>query len=230
MERGRSPFDTPGKRPLPGPIGLADWQRRLTVITGHVGRLLHHRTVWRETWEIVEHNPNFASQPYLFTIYTEHYLTAQAIGVRRQTDSGEKYHQTTGRLLLLLAEDAATITREWYCSLYPDDRQESANSDFDGFAGTQEPCASPVWFDERRKGLEDSSANVRRFVNKRVAHLDHRSAPEATVSDLDAAIDSLRNVVVDLHLVLRATGLVNPEPIAQFDWTADLRVPWLDRS
>lgn len=228
--RSRSPFNAPSSIAQLGPPQLADWNRRLNVVTGYVGRLCHHRTVWRTTWDIVEANPDFPSQPYLFAVYTEHYLTAQAIAIRRQVESSERHHQTVGRLLRLLENGASDITRHWYCSLYPDDSgmQAMANSSFDDFAmGTGVLTASPQWFERRRTDLEEIALPVRQFVNRRVAHLDHRPVATAGVSDLDAAIDVLRQVVVELHLLLRAKGLVDPEPVTQWDWTAELAIPWL---
>jgi len=185
--------------------------------------------VWRTTWEIVESNPDFPQQPYLFTVYTEHYLTAQAIAIRRQVDSTEKHHQTACRLLRLLETGAAELTREWFVSLFRDaEMMWMGNNTFNHFADSEHaPTVSAQWLASRRKDLEDIATPVRQFVNKRVAHLDHRPVAIARVSDLDAAMDLLREVVMELHLLLRATDLLDPEPTVQFDWTRDLRVPWL---
>jgi len=160
---------------------------------------------------------------------SEWYGTSQAVAVRRQSyeNPGEI---TLARLLKEIETDSATVTRDWYRSLYGSERHwiDQANETFDQFAGEGGASVSSEWCSIRRSRYTASVGPIKAYVNKRVAHTDSRDVKIPTFNDLNAAIDLLGTTLQDIHLLLMTGSLLTLEPAMQFNWKASLRIPWLE--
>jgi hypothetical protein len=216
--------------PMPSdPPQIWDWRQRLDIVTKHVGQLVMDRTIWRSTRDILKSNPATSEPPFFFHWATQNYYVTQTVGVRRQMDSRETHQQTMCRLLRALKNGSASLTREWFVDMYRDDPMMKAigHADFDTFAGSDGHSVPPEWFDARHDRLAATIRPIRKYVNRRIAHVDNREVTVPAIAELDAAIDSLNDATVQLSLLLNASGLVGAEPIIQFDWTKGLDVAWL---
>ena len=78
----------------------------------------------------------------------------------------------------------------------------------------------------------NASSRIRRFVNKRVAHLASegqlRRAPNFT--DLDTALDTIDRILCKYNLLLRAQGMSSAKDTRQYDWTEVLTTAWSEKT
>ena len=79
--------------------------------------------------------------------------------------------------------------------------------------------------------LEDTSERVRRFINKRVAHRNSpgkiRRLPK--FNELDAALDTLDNLLCKYNLLLTAQGGESMHATRQYNWRSVLWEPWIPK-
>ena len=81
---------------------------------------------------------------------------------------------------------------------------------------------------EDLKSLEDAGGAVKRFANKKLAHLDEKGHEvELKFSDIDGAIEILEKIIIKYLAIFRAAGWSFLLPVWQYDWTAIFREPWI---
>ena len=220
--------------PGPDPEALAspainDLRELLKVVDQHIALIFHHRMVWQATRNMLRENPNFpANPPYLFGVLTELYSTSQAAAIRREAEGRGLRDRNMRRLLHELRLAAPTISRTWFCALYPNNPivQSVAYKTFEHFSLGGETL-SVDWVDFAAAWLKEVSRGIREYMDKRIAHPDYEAPIEIpTFDDLDAAIEALGEVDRQLHLLLLAADYMGPTPVLQFNWAAGLEVAW----
>ncbi len=77
-----------------------------------------------------------------------------------------------------------------------------------------------------------STAEIKRFRNKRVAHKDKNDKLVFNLDfrDLDEAIDVIEKIVLKYNLLINQSGLDNLLPTVQYDWKKIFRIPWINNN
>lgn len=79
--------------------------------------------------------------------------------------------------------------------------------------------------------IENASARIRRFVNKRVAHLTGQGQLRRlpNFNELDSALDTIDRILCKYNLLLRAVGMSSTKATRQYEWTDVLTSAWIDK-
>ncbi len=169
-----------------------------------------------------------AKLPTSSTVYdwlNQMYAMTAVMAVRRQADKDDN----SLSLLNLLKEikaDHQEISRGWFVAQYPLDMERTANYVFDTFGPRGAMCVSAVTVEEDISLLTDITEGVRKFVNKRVAHISKTTNPGATWGQLDAAIDIVGELVKKYRLLLTQQSLMTLEPVIQENWRSLFSISW----
>lgn len=104
---------------------------------------------------------------------------------------------------------------------------ETANTEFDRFAGPGSECVSPSLVAERVQTAQMAIDKVKLAVDRHIAHLD-KCEPDGnlTVDELDEAIDAVGTLYQYLSLLLTGSAPDPLEPVPQFDWEWIFDEPW----
>jgi hypothetical protein len=69
---------------------------------------------------------------------------------------------------------------------------------------------------------------VNDYVNHHVAHSKAtRTRKDLTIEQLDVAVDTIGDLFTKYASLLTAKGWALLVPVAQYDWLAPFRVPWI---
>jgi hypothetical protein len=91
-------------------------------------------------------------------------------------------------------------------------------------AGTVDP--DKVLADIER--LKTVAATTRKYVNKRIAHIDRKGAATVpTAPEIDAAVELIGELLQKYTLLLTGADL-RLGILVPFDWTIVFTVPWID--
>ncbi len=165
---------------------LAAWTARLGNITDEVLSLIHDRDVWRTISEIGAANPAVVANPFVLGHCNTLYYRRALVSVRAMIDP----NPGSDSLLTLLTDIAA----------HPGDLETTDPEMQLAGTGTIDPAKVLADIDR----LTTAAATTKRYVNKRIAHIDRNGTPTVpTAPEIDAAVELIGEL---LHK--RARGLV----------------------
>jgi hypothetical protein len=189
---------------------LAAWTRHLGKVTDEVLSLIHDRDVWRTISEIGVANPTVVANPFVMGHFNTLYYRRALVSVRAMVDPSPD----SDSLLTLLTDIAA----------HPGDL-ETTDPEMQ-LAGTATIDPAKVLADIDR--LKTAGATTKRYVNKRIAHIDRSGAPTVpTAPEIDAAVKLIGELLQKYTLLLTG-GDLRLGVLVTFDWTSVFTVPWID--
>ena len=195
--------------PMPS-ARLAAWTARLGNITDEVLSLIHDRDVWRTISEIGAANPTVAANPFVMGHFNTLYYRRALVSVRAMVDR----NPDSDSLFTLLTDIAAHPGD--LKTFYPEMQ----------LAGTDTIDPARVLADIDR--LNAAAAATKRYVNKRIAHIDRNGNPTVpTAPEIDAAVELIGELLHKYTLLLTGADLRLGILVA-FDWTSVFTVPWID--
>jgi hypothetical protein len=201
-------------------------------LTSEVIGLHARRVPWRELTRLANRRDLPAPEAYWWEWVVDCYAVTQSIAIRRQLDQSANA-VSIGRMLRELADHPETITREVWLATWGSDDDHGlwlANRQWDEkFADLAEPDAlSQDLPANDLEALEDGGRQVRHYVNRHVAHMDHRGSETVpTFNDIDDAIDLIGTLFSRYYALMTAASFTDLEPAFQDDWAAPLRTAWL---
>jgi hypothetical protein len=195
--------------PMPS-ARLAAWTARLGNITDEVLSLIHDRDVWRTISEIGAANPTVVANPFVMGHFNTLYYRRALVSVRAMVDR----NPDSDSLFTLLTDIAAHPGD--LKTIYPEMQ----------LAGTDTIDPARVLADIDR--LNAAAAATKRYVNKRIAHIDRNGNPTVpTAPEIDAAVELIGELLHKYTLLLTGADLRLGILVA-FDWTSVFTVPWID--
>jgi AbiU2 len=198
------------------------------VITMHL-----QRHAWREVSKILQDNGQLP-ESYWWQFMRETYGHSQAVAVRRQADT-HKDVASLGKLLVEIRDDPSSLTRELWLGLWKDlsdpiDRHfaEKAWADqYGASVGTHlDPAIPTADFD----ALAAAATDVRKWVNKHVAHADASAVSASvtlTLKDIHDAVDVIGRLFQRYYTLFTAASMIELVPILDPRWKAVFREPWI---
>lgn len=186
-----------------------------------------YRETSREVGRIIEANGKLPDS-YYWGYLRDTYATAQAIAIRRQGDTSQRV-VSLARLLSEISADAKRIARDFFVGMFQPDTRRLGERGFDEhFAGSVGTHLDPAIPSGDLHALTDTAAAVTRYVNQHLAHSDARASPDLpTFNDLDAAVDQIGYLFKKYANLLTASSYGTLVPVAQHDWKAIFRQPWI---
>lgn len=154
------------------PARLAAWTSRLGNITDEVQAPIHDRDTWHTISEIGAANPTVVAKPFVMGHFNTLYYRRALVSVRAMVDP----NNDSDSLLTLLTDIAA----------HPGDLEVTDSGMRLTGSGTIDP--DKVRADIER--LKTVAATTKRYVSKRIAHIDGRGTPTVpTAPEIDAAVE-----------------------------------------
>jgi hypothetical protein len=198
------------------------WVGWLQEIKAEVGDFLADRTVWRGITTMISDNPDIEEAPFIHNWITQQAISTIALGVRRQADRATDVISLR-RLLDEMIRYPDVITRDSHAAICAPEKDYG----FDKWAGEDGDHLDPTRLNERLQRLIDAASEVKRFVDKRLAHtVEMANKPTFTFGQLNAALDEISALVIDLDYLLNCVGLVSAEPTIQNPWQRAFNVAW----
>jgi hypothetical protein len=207
---------------------FADWAEKITgPIHDDIMTLHHNRYIWKSLLAMLEQNPDAVFHSAVNGWLSRLYSTTQAVGIRRQAATGSG-DITLANVLKQIASSPRKVTLEQFLALTPNldakvlTKQWEANWQS---GGKNFMDSARVKADQVR--LEEASAAVHHYVNKRIAHLDKVvNAPPLTYDDINGALDTLGDVFKRYYRLLTGDQLAQLTPAMGRTWTQAFEFPW----
>jgi hypothetical protein len=206
------------------------WGGDLERIIQETYRTHHYRQLYRGLAEITQAANLPASA--IFDAFGVWYVTTQTSSVRRQLDR-TKGTVSLWRLLDDIARNPHVASRERHVAVWvantPQPVADEAHANFDRFAGGRDRDridAALVRADLHQ--LKAVGEVVERYANEAVAHTSiEETRTMLTYAELNAAIDQIGGLVKKYASLLKATILLQLEPVIQHDWKSPFRQAWI---
>jgi hypothetical protein len=190
--------------------------------------LLGKREIFWELQDVAKKNHKILSPGAFFHWLSTNYIVAITIGARKFVDQSSGSH-SLWRMLIEILEHPGSISRRSHTSFYRDTPAGFGNTSFSKIAATKGQFLSEKRVRSDLQTIENASARIRRFVNKRIAHLTPKGQLRRVpnFNELDAALDTIDQILCKYNLLLRAQGLSSAKATRQYDWTEVLTIPWI---
>ena len=197
-----------------------------------LAHLLGKREIFWDLQKIAGENRRILEHGAFFDWMCTNYIAAVTMGVRSFTDQSKNVH-SLWRLLYEALENPRVLSRRAHQALYPRTLAlpyfDMANLTFDNVVGRGREALSQNQIRGDMRALEDSSSQVRRFANKRIAH---RTAPGELrrlprFDELDDAMDTIDRLFCKYYLLLTALGKQSAFATRQYDWMEALHEAWV---
>jgi hypothetical protein len=214
---------------------LKKWRDWAARIKDDVLQLFWRREIWQGLVEQLDKR-KIEDSGYFKVAWVRMYVESLAAAVRRHADIDDD-SVSLARLMDDLGNQAPVFTRDLFMSeVWDMDRVEHdeelqrevwrrhGHESFDRWAGPggTHIDAAKMWADLEK--FRKTTEGVVHYVNRSVAHLDRRGVERTlTFGELDAALESLKELFGEYYALVTATGLVL-DPVMQGDWKAPFRV------
>jgi hypothetical protein len=192
--------------------------------------LLGRREIFWDLQDVAKENSKILHPGSFFDWMCRSHIIALAVGIRSFIDF-DKRGNSLAYLLYEMLEHPGVISREWHVRMYRRTPigEELGHRSLNAVVGKGRVYLPQTAIRSDLRRIEDASERVRRFVNKRVAHRANpgaiRSLPR--LSELDAALDTVDEVLCKYNLLLTAEGTNSLCATRQYDWREVLWEPWI---
>lgn len=191
---------------------------------------LNYQNVSRRTFEevgkIVRANDKVQEPSHIHDWLSRNYGLASAAAVRRLTDNRSDSISLV-RLLKDISKDPSVVSRRSFVSRYQKSMRSFAHQKFDQLTRNPgAPFLPKKTVDKDLQELLTVSVRLRKFVNKRLAHLDqmNRLRKLPTFKDLHFVMKTLERIGSKYRFLLTAST-TQDEPLPP-NWDAIFFEPW----
>ena len=199
-----------------------------------IHRELDYQNISRRTFEevgkIVLANDKIQEPSHFHEWLGRNYGLASAAAVRRLTDNRSDSISLV-RLLTQISQDPGVVSRRSFVSMYEKPMTDLAHQKFDQLTGNRNAVFLPKKsVDKDLKEVRIVSARLRKFVNKRLAHLDQRNSLQKlpTFNDLHSVMKTLERIGLKYRFLLMA--IETHDDSLPLNWDAVFLEPWKERS
>lgn len=186
------------------------------------------RVVWRAENAVITAN-SILPPSAIFNVRARNYSEAQAVAVRRQSDTDSRT-ASLAHVMNAIKTKPAILSRESYVSHLEGELLEVGHCDFNSWACADGSHIEPAMVESDLASLLKATAGIKTYVDKFIAHndRDRNGVTVPTFSELDKAIDVLFDLFLKYYLIVTATALASVEPVPQYDLLGPYRIPWID--
>ena len=219
----------------------ADWRSGIEIIRDDVHELFSARKIFRDTADVFGGNPRLQEVGgYFWEWMRVSYASYVIMRIRRETDD-QRNTVNLNQLLREIESRPEVITRLTYQGMLGTDLAAGvveANDEYfsrrwtteatrrdPGDPGADYVDSSVVAAD--RTALQDAVEKVRAIANRRVAHRTRVEVPELRFPEVDQAFDAIEKTLKDYYTLLQGAGLLQAEPVQQFNAQEVFTFPWI---
>lgn len=203
------------------------WKVWLPRLTGQVMELYRQLSIYHEVVSVVKANPAALKPPVFFIWLRDNYVTAIAMGIRRQLDCDYR-SISLGRLLREVEHRPELISRRSYRAMMRRKGLSPVEADemLRRRIGPKAFTAAIATRDIRR--VERAEERIRKLVNKRIAHTGVQSAlrKPPTFQQIEHAVEEIDQIFVKYDAIIGGGGLTTARA-AMLNWSRVLEIPWI---
>ena len=211
------------------PVVFTKWQEKIGNIESDLQWLVNNQQIFNRFMEVVSTNADHIAdnEGAAFCSFVRRcYGVQAAVGVRRHASLNDKTS-----LMYLLNQIyccADQFTYEFMLQVHPqtDGANEWQRSVFDAFSGGGKTLSARI-IEQDRSQLAHVAKRVTPYVDRRIAHLDHRGAgSRPTYRDLQVAIDEFNRLCCRYLSLIRGISCESLTATIINDWEQVFRVPF----
>lgn len=204
----------------------ARWRKWLIAIRLDVVQQLLDYETFAELGEIVNANSAIRRPADIHHWLLRNYAVAAAVGIRRLDDRDPR-SQSLWRLLDEARANPGVLTRRAHRTLCRHSR-DMADPTFDSIAGRGAACVGHTAIEGDLRRLDRACARIRKFVNKRVAHVAPRGELRRipTYGVFETALAEIEEIAKKYTVLLTAVSHLWLKPERQYDWRKVFDRPW----
>ena len=207
------------------------WRRWLPRIVLDMTDILGKREIFWELQEIAKENPGILTPGEFFDWMCRNYMDAVTVGARRFTDQDKRSH-SLWRMLYEILENPGVINRSAHIALYKGKPKpmNSSNLTFNTLVGKNKDVLSQKQIRSDLQTLEVADERIRRYVNKRVAHITNCGAirRNPTFNEVDKALDTYDKILCKYNTILTAQDIQSAFDAAMSSYWIDVLLePWI---
>jgi hypothetical protein len=194
------------------------------TIFAEIVEMLAFRQIWRGFSIVHDAAPEEARENATFVFWIRwNYARSMGSAIRRQVDVREDV-VSLGRLIDRIWKYPTVLTREHYRRTQGPDDLRMADEAFNKLAGAGE-YINPEIPAADMEGLRQSTATVRSWVNKAVAHTDQRERDAPSLAQIDDSIDSVVELFRKYYGLIVGVSVI--PSVVMTPWPVVFRVPWI---
>jgi len=210
---------------------LRRWQSWLPRIVLDMRNILWKRKIFWDLQELTKENPKILNPGEFFNWMCDNYQDSVTVGARRFTDSDERSH-SLWRMLYEILENPGVINRSTHIALYRGKPRpmNSSNLTFNILVGKNKDALSQKQIRSDLQTLEVADERIRRYVNKRVAHITNCGAirRNPTFNELDKALDTYDKILCKYNTLLTTQDIQSAFDAAMSSYWIDVLLkPWI---
>lgn len=205
---------------------LGKWRTWSRSILNEVGTLVVDDHIFRKTKEIIREASIKAPSDFSQWMARQ-FAHTTLVGIRRQTD-WEEGAITIARLLAEMRDTPEVLSKERFLSRYSA-RPRMGEKEFARYADPFGKHLNPAIPARDLADLRNSTAKLRAFTNKRIAHSSkriYRGTP-VVFAELSAGVRKLEELAVKYRQLLVGSCSPSLLPTWQEPWEAVFTVPWI---
>lgn len=206
-------------------------------IESEVIRMMGNRSIFQELIDISKENKKIDINNSFWDFIKESYVALMVSAVCRQVDTDTRSSSLINFLNTIVDPSTAKkVTKAWYSQQYhkeddilPGFMEGLGNSHFEENFGDKDFLDPEVVQKDLAKLIE-STKEIKRYRNKRIAHRDSNNdlVFDVNFNDLDKSLEVVREITSKYYLLLKQGGndLI---PTDQTDWQEILTIPWIEK-
>ncbi|MGK7345579.1 MAG: hypothetical protein ACNS63_07200 [Candidatus Nitrospinota bacterium M3_3B_026] len=211
---------------------IKKWNGWIKDIEKDLTELLLSRHYYQELGEIVKSNSKLKADPANFHKWiVKNYGISIAVGIRRQIDSDSR-SISLKNFLQDVKKNLYCITRDQFLIGNKANQRSNdkiRNRYFDKLAGKGKKFVDSDIIQKDLCALSEKSKIIRKFVNKKVAHLDRGHAKLKnlpTYDDLDDTLDLMEKTFNKYRTLIQYRSY-ELTPVVINDWKRIFTYPWI---
>lgn len=205
------------------------WDNWIDELGSHITNLWWQRLVYCEVREIVRNNPGIHEPGDFFYWLSVWYSSSMAAAIRRLADKHPDTISYRG-LLEGIKQHPHVISRLRFKQRFVHGvyMEFQADLDLDNHVGAGREYIDPTFVTTEISELEKKTANIKDYVDWRIAHQDKREVKKVPpYTELDEAIDFLWSLHQRYYPIFRSWPF-GDFPSFGYDWKKVFRKAWLN--
>lgn len=207
---------------------LEKWVKWQEIITKDMIRLHGSRQIYNDYVAIIMKNKSIEQEGILFHNWiVDNYVTFVAMTIRRQADYKHDDVISLAKLILDITENHTELTREWYLTLprnTSDFWKAQADDTFTRNAGNGDYFDAAIGIADFEK-LMSVSDKLSQLATLSIAHHSKKTKPSLTFDEVNACIDTFRELVQKYILLLTFSSNAI-EPVMDY-WQGIFTKAWI---
>jgi AbiU2 len=229
MSVGQAHWVPDDAKPMAADSRVRKWKRWIeNEIRAEVLGMNNQRAIYEEVGRIVKENGELPPS-HFFNFLRDTYGATQALAVRRQAEVGTRVI-SLATLLAEIAGDPERLSREWFLSHYDSYARAEVGVPVwaEKFGGNVGDHVDPDLVRADLGELRGGTAKTKDLVDKHLAHTDKKPLKNPpTFKELHDAVETVNKQFQKYVLLLTVSSYATLVPVAQYDWLAIFREPWI---